>query len=168
MPSTTDNLLAKGMEAVKEVKATLEGFHGVFRTLTEQHGEVTAMLKRVQKDNDKRDELWPKIRQELLSHERGEVRVLYPELRKFDATRDLADEHDMEADELENKIAEIDAAPIGEFGRVFDELVDLVEQHVKLEESTIFPKADDVLGEDRARALDDEFLAAKRSAIETA
>jgi hemerythrin superfamily protein len=156
------------MGVVKGVKATLEGMTGVFKTLMEQHGEASTMLKRAERDEGKRNELWPKIRRELLSHERGEMRVVYPELRLHDETRGFAEQHDREAGELEAAIGALDKTAVGEWDRPLEELIELVDAHVALEENTIFPKAIEVLGKDRARELDDEFLAAKKSAMESA
>lgn len=172
MPSRTDEMISKGMGAVKGVKAMFEGVHGVFKTLMEQHGEVSALLRRCKAadDDQKRADLWPKIRSELLSHERAEIQVVYPALRGYDALRELSDEHDRDADELERQIRRLDGIEIGsdEWGAQFDELVNLFDAHVKLEESDIFPKADDVIGEDRADELDSEFISAKQSVMATA
>src|SRR5262249_48663483 len=96
MPNRMDSMLSKGGGMMKGVKARLEGLTGVFRTLAEQHGEVAAMLKRLQSKPEKKAELWPEIRRELLSHERGEIREVYPVLRQHVQTRALAEHHDQE------------------------------------------------------------------------
>ncbi|HVV82998.1 MAG TPA: hemerythrin domain-containing protein [Kofleriaceae bacterium] len=164
MPNRTDQMMSKGMEAVKAVKATVKGVHGVFRTLMEQHGAVSALLRRVQKDADKRAELWPEIRKELLSHEKGELRIVYPALREHAETRAFADRHEGEASTLESQIKLIDAESIGSPTWVsgFDRLVELVQRHVDFEESEVFPAAMKALGDDRARELDDRFREVKQ------
>lgn len=167
MPTTTDDLLAKGMTAEKGLKATIKGFHGVFKTLTEQHGEVSAMLRRAKDDEEKLEELWPKIRSELLSHERAELSVVYPELRLYEETRGFADQHEQEAGQLEDAIGRVDSATKSESSLMFLNLVKLVEAHVNLEEGTIFPKANDVIEKDRAEQLDREFLAAKKAVVDS-
>jgi len=165
MPSRTDEAISKGMGAVKSAKAFTKGLVGVFKTLMKQHGEVSALLRRVQSNEDKRADLWPKIRHELLSHEGGEVRVVYPALSAIPETRDLADRHQQDADRLEAQIERLQQIPIAsaEWGQQFDQLVTLVEQHVAEEESEIFPRAQEALGEDRARELEAPFMAAKQS-----
>lgn len=159
-----DSLLSQGMGTVKGMKARLEGLVGVFRTLTEQHGEVTALLKRVRGNPEKRRELWPQIRMELISHERGEVHEVYPVLRNHPDTRDLADLHDDEARELEQMIEKLDTAPIDSdaWGALFDQLTNTVIEHATEEERDIFPAAQQALGEQRAEQLDAKFLLAKQ------
>ncbi len=170
MPSRVDEMLSKGMGAVKGVKARFEGLTGVFKTLAEQHGQVTALLLRVKSSADKRAELWPKIRIELLSHEKGELREVFPALRDDAQTRPMAEQHDREAGELESQIQRIDALGFDSpnWEPEFNRLVELVKQHVDEEESSIFPKAQEVLGKDRAREMEPRFMAAKRAVMEQA
>src|SRR3977135_2466990 len=71
MPNRMDSMLSKGAGVMKGVKARLEGLTGVFKTLAEQHGEVTAMLKRLQSKPEKKAELWPEIRRARLAQQGG-------------------------------------------------------------------------------------------------
>lgn len=164
MPNRMDQMISKGAGMMKGVKARLDGLVGVFKTLAEQHGEVSAMLKRLQDKPEKKAELWPEIRRELLSHERGEMREVYPVLRQHVETRTLADVHDQEAAELERLIERIDMAATGEWRTLFDQLVDTVIQHANEEEETIFPRALDAIGHKAAKDLEPRFLAAKKQA----
>ena len=54
-----------------------------------------------------------------------------------------------------------------EWGRFFEQLVDMVEDHVKEEEGDIFPKAQKVIGADRAKQIEPRFLAAKKAVAHT-
>jgi hemerythrin superfamily protein len=157
-------LIAKAAGAMKAVGARLHGLHGVFKTLSEQHGEVGALLKRAVSDPGKRAELWPKIRQELVSHEEGELREVYPVLREYPETRALADRHEIEAGELGLLIDRLHETEISsaDWGRFFEELVRTVEGHVEEEEKEIFPEAQRVIGAARAKELEPRFLAAKQ------
>src|SRR5262249_42560909 len=150
-----DSILSQGMGKVKAVKARLSGLGGVFRTLAEQHGEVTALLERAKMSDDKFSQLWPTIRRELLSHEQGEMREVYPVLRAHDELRALADHHDEEAREMEQLIAKIDELAIATPARrdTFQQLIDRVIDHAREEEDDIFPKAQGVIGKDQAEAL---------------
>jgi hemerythrin superfamily protein len=163
-----DSMISKGAGMVKGVKARLEGLTGVFKTLAEQHGQVAAMLKRLQGKPEKKPELWPEIRRELLSHERGEMREVYPVLRLHVQTRALAEHHDQEAAEMQRLIERIDAAPDGEWRSLFDQLVDTVLHHANEEENDIFPKAQEAIGEQAAKELEPRFLAAKQQVAATA
>jgi len=167
MPSRSDQIASKGMGIAKAVKATAKGIVGVFKTLMEQHGEVSALIRRVQKDAGKRADLWPQIRRELLSHERGELRVVYPALRERAETRELADRHDAEATSLEGQIAAVDQEPTDStaWAEAFDRLVELVQAHVTFEENEVFPAAMAALGDNRARALAAPFVEAKLAEV---
>ena len=167
MPNRMDSILSKGAGMMKGVKARLDGLHGVFRTLAEQHGEVSAMLKRLQDKPEKRAELWPEIRRELMSHERAEMREIYPVLRQHPQTRALAEHHDQEAAELERLIERIDAQTV-DWRTLYDELVDAVVHHANEEENEIFPKAQEAIGDKAARDLEARFLAAKKQVMGTA
>jgi hypothetical protein len=168
MPNRIDSMISHGMGKVKAVKARLHGLVGVFRTLSEQHGEVVALMERARATDEKFTELWPTIRQELRSHERAELREVFSELRAYDATRAMADHHDQEADELELLLAQIDEQPIGSATRkeLFAELIDTVKHHAKEEEEHIFRRAQNVLGKARAESLDRQFLVAKKQLAE--
>lgn len=152
-----DSIISKGAGMVKGVKARLEGLVGVFMTLSEQHAEAKVLLKRLQDNPDRKGELWPEIRRALLSHERGEMRDVYPLLREHAETRALAEHHDEEAGDLERLIGKIDAAD-GDWRAIFDQLVTAVMQHAEEEERNIFPKAQKVLGDKQVKALTDRYL----------
>ena len=162
MPNRMDSMLSKGAGVMKGVKARLEGLTGVFKTLAEQHGEVAAMLKRLQSKPEKKAELWSEIRRELLSHERGEIREVYPVLRQHVQTRALAEHHDQEAAEMERLIERIDAAVADEWLPHYHQLVDMVIRHANEEENTIFPKAQEAIGERTTKDLEARFLAVKQ------
>lgn len=165
MPNRIDELIAKTKGAAKAVKARVDGLTGVFATLAKQHTEVGSLMDNVKIDASKRAELWPKIRSSLLTHERAEMRVLYPELRMHDSLRALANSHDAEAQELERMIHDLDQVEIASdtWRNLFDRLADTVGRHAREEEADIFPKGQQALGKDRAKELDSKFLATQKS-----
>ena len=152
MPTAIDSTGSKLMGAAKDIKATFKGLTGVFKHLMEEHGKVGALLKRVKASSEEsvRAELYPTIRKELLAHEKGEVLVVYPALTQFAETA---------------RIAAVDALAFSDvsWGPTFERLVKLVEAHVQEEEGEFFPKAQEVLGEDQAKALLPRFEQAKHS-----
>ena len=158
MPNQLDSIISQGAGKMSGAKARMHGLVGVFKVLCEQHGEAGNLLKRVKADSSKRADLWPKIRDELTSHEKGELRTLYPLLAEHEETRDFAEQHAREANQLSATIEHIDATNMDspQWTHLFAQLISLVEQHVREEETEIFPKAQDVLGKDRAKEL--EFL----------
>jgi hypothetical protein len=166
MPNSVENAASELMGAAKNLKATFKGLTGVFKHLMEEHGKVGALLKRLSMTSDEkvRAELYPTIRQELLSHERGEVVAVYPVLAQFAETVAIAAEHGREADELKAAIADVDELSYSDtsWGPTFERLAELVAEHVKKEESEYFPKAQALLGEAQANVLLARFEAAKR------
>ena len=159
-----DSVLSHGLGKFKAVKARLSGLVGVFKTLTEQHGEVTALLERAKSSDERFRELWPEIRRELRSHEEAEVLEVYPLLYQHDSTIALADHHDAEAGRMEQLIAQIDELAIGSDERrhLYQHLIDTVRHHASEEERTLFPRAQKAIGRERAHQLDAVFLSAKR------
>jgi hemerythrin superfamily protein len=112
-----------------------------------------------------RAKLYSTIRLELLAHEKGELMVLYPALAEYPETAAIASAHAVSASELEAAILDIDALPFNHpsWTTAFERLAKLVAQHVAREESDYFPRAQKVLGEDRAKRMQSTFEAAKKS-----
>ncbi|HEX3775686.1 MAG TPA: hemerythrin domain-containing protein [Polyangiaceae bacterium] len=167
MANSLEQMEAKAVGTAKAVKAGFNGLRGVFLHLAEEHGEVGALMKHVSKSADPkvRAELYPKIRSELLSHERGELSEVYPALSQHLATRDIAAAHNIEAQQLELAIKGVDSHDFAspQWGPAFEQLFQLVQQHVAEEENDFFPKAQAVLGEGEAKAMLDRYEAAKKA-----
>jgi hemerythrin-like domain-containing protein len=165
MANIIEEMASKTMAATKEVKARLKGMHGIFAQLMKEHGEVAALLKRVEMTSDPevRGELFPQIRENLLAHEEGELAELYPVLRQHSETRAMAIEHDTEAAQLRDVIQALHtmAYDAPSWGETFKQLVSLVQHHVDEEESQYFPKANDVLGKERSEQLEATYLRMK-------
>ena len=145
------------------------GFLGVFQTLANEHREVSALLDELKADPANRSTLWPTIRAQLLSHDRGEVREVYPVLRANDATRPLADLHDRDAKRLETMILELDYIPLdaAPWLELFTELADAVVEHATDEETNMFPKAQEALGAALADQMNGKFVIAKQQLLES-
>jgi hypothetical protein len=168
MPNPVEQFGAKAMGAIKKGKAAIEGLNGVFRKLAQEHGEVSALLLRVKASSDPavRAELYPKIRAELLSHEKGEITVVYPALREYPQTIEIANLHDREASQLKNMLQTLDATDYDspDWDTQFGALVDIVQRHVAEEEQEFFPKGQEVLG-DRVDSLQQRFEEVKEAAL---
>lgn len=167
MPNRMEEIASKGMGKIKATKARVKGLKGVFRQLAEEHGEVSALLQRVSASSDPavRKRLFPKIRTELLSHERAERSELYPLLEKHAETRDIVKDHNREADQMETLLDELEAQSFdsAQWGNTFERLVDVVKHHTSEEEDNYFPKAQKIFGEQRTESLKKDYLKAKQS-----
>jgi hypothetical protein len=167
MPNALERAASEVMGAAKDVQAGFKGLTGVFMHLMEEHGKVGALIRRValSEDLEVRSKLYPTIRTELLGHEKGELKAVYPALARFPETASIAAAHAHHASELEAEILELDALSFNSasWAPAFERLAKLVDEHVKIEEREYFPLAQKVMGEDRAQELLAEFEAAKKS-----
>lgn len=169
MSNRTEEAASKVAGAVKATKATFEGLHGVFRRLAEEHGQVSALLKRVKlsSDADTRRRLFPDIRLQLLAHEKGELREVYSVFMGYPELAPMAADHEEEAGKLEQLLDRLKAMDVEEasWKELFDTLVGLVQQHVEEEEKHYFPAGERVLGEEEAERLERRYLDAKAQAV---
>lgn len=151
MTNKIEELASKAVGTAKAAKATFEGISGVFRHLVREHGEVSALLMRLKmtSDPETRRELWPTIRRELLSHERAEMKEVYPAFRQEADTQAMATEHDDDAEGLEDAVEALNALPMDseQWQPALTQLIELVQEHVRDEEEEYFPIADRVFKE---------------------
>jgi Hemerythrin HHE cation binding domain len=166
MPNALERVAAEVMGAAKDVEAGFKGLTGVFMHLMEEHGRVSALMRRValSEDLEVRAKLYPTIRTELMHHEKGELAVVYPALAHHPETAALAAAHSRHASELEAALLELDALSFHSesWAPAFERLGRLVDEHVTLEERDYFPLAQRVLGDDGAEALLTPYETAKK------
>ena len=165
MTNPIDEATAKTAGALRAVKSRFLGLTGVFTTLAKEHGEVKHLLERAKRTSDpqKQRELWPKLRVELLSHERAELLEVYPALERYPDLAAIVTRHRREARDLEAAIDVIDSASYGtaEWMTALDTLEELVSEHARVEEEEFFPRACEVLEKPDIQALDRPFLMRK-------
>jgi hemerythrin superfamily protein len=170
MPNAIENAVAKVAGKTGAVEARFKGLKGVFTKLAEQHHEVGALLSRAESATDfsKRRDLWGEIRKQLISHEQGELLEIYPALESYAATRDVARRHAEEAGELEALIREVDSVGFQSdaWQPTLANLIAKVTEHVQIEETEFFPRAQEALGEDAAKQLEAPFMKAKEQAMQ--
>jgi Hemerythrin HHE cation binding domain len=163
----TEKVASGLMGAAKAAKATLEGATGVFKELMREHGEVTALLIRVKKTSDVgvRRELFPKIREDLVAHEKGELAAVYPVFRTHEDLAAYAEMHEREAGSLERMIQRLSgmAYEDTEWESAFADLMREFSHHVKEEESEYFPVASRTLGKKVTEAMMTPYETAKRA-----
>jgi hemerythrin superfamily protein len=144
---------------------------GVFATLVEQHRHVAELLiaAGTTEAASKRNERWAEARRRLLSHERAEALQVYAVLAGNDSAREMLGQHAQQAGELEQAIAELDAtdAESNEWIERLRDVIAMVEDHVRDEESDFFPRAQALLGESASRDLDEPFQSAQREVLHT-
>lgn len=163
--SSTDPGTHRGRDAPSQRPNALTG---VFRKLVEQHQQLAGLLQRLMRleSPESRRELWSEVRRELLSHERGEALEVYAALEGYDAGRGIIEQHYGQANEIESTINELDAIDYGahEWGTKLLDVVALFEEHARDEEAEFFPQAQELLGEQAARELVEQFESAQNAA----
>jgi hemerythrin superfamily protein len=167
MPTRTEKEATTSTGA-SAVKPTGQGLSGVFEQLAREHHAVKALLLRVKEspDVEVRRELFPRIRSELLSHEKAELKEVYPAFKQHAELEGMALAHDAEAEELEELIEELSglAYDDGAWESRFAELVEVVLDHVEEEEGEYFPAATRLLGSAEADRLKARYERARAEA----
>src|SRR5260370_13552406 len=170
MAHRTEELASKAAGAMKTAKAAFKGLTGVFKVLTREHGEASALLMRVKMSSDVRvrSELFPKIRAELMVHEKGELREVYPVFMQHPELENIAKDHQREAGELQSLLDGLSALPYDNaaWEQGFASLVELVGQHTKQEENEYFPLANRVLGHAEIERLQSQYETAKAEVMQ--
>lgn len=159
---------AKGM--AKKAGAMMQGETGIFQKLKEEHGEVSVMLKRCAASDDPavREELFMEIKKQLIGHAKAEEREFYSVLKKHEETRELAENAIEEHQEVEETLQQLSSMDFAsdEWAEMFEELVEDVEEHVEEEEQELFPKAQEVLDNQRAKEIEGRYLTEKKRVME--
>jgi iron-sulfur cluster repair protein YtfE (RIC family) len=138
-------------------------------TLKEEHEMVQDMLKRLV-DSDKpaeRKSLLKQIKANLVPHVRAEEKVLYDAVL---ALKDKAAKQDGEEGYIEHSLADktlaklekITNAMSPEFGAAAKVLKELVEHHVREEESNVWSDAKENFSSDERKLMNQRYLAEKK------
>lgn len=159
----------KAKQLFKASQATFQGLTGVFKHLVQEHGEVSALLNRLAHTSDAgtRARLYPEIRRKLLAHERAEASEVYAALAEHEMTVRLATAHEDQLHRIESVISELDRCDVAstDWERGVNLLVQAVEQHVFDEEGDYFPRAQNVIGDASAQALQERYEAKKQQEL---
>lgn len=155
-------MAAKAMGKAKGAAKALSGYPGIFHHIAGEHGEVSAMMKRVAGSSEGskvREELFPEIRKNLLAHTQAEEKEFYGPLRRFPETKEFIaqamDEHRKVQEYLEKLESGNKATKT--WLQTFERMMRAVERHVEMEEHEMFPAANEVLSGEQAREMEDRF-----------
>ena len=138
-----------------------------FQKLKKDHKEIKEILGKLKKTKNgskNRDELFQKLKEELVPHKKAEETAFYqPLLKKKEAREDALEgieEHhvsDMVFRELERNSKDED-----QWGAKLSVFKELVEHHIKEEEGKIFKTAEKVFSEDKFQSIMRQFEQDKR------
>jgi hypothetical protein len=143
---------------------------GVFELLINEHRRASLLLQRaLTETSQERRTSWPPVRRQLLSHERAETLEVYSALEGHDAARDILAQHATQGGELESVIGELDNIDYesADWSDKLRDVIALVEDHFRDEETEFFPRAQELLGEATSVELRDRFVSAQREVVHT-
>ncbi|UKO96124.1 hemerythrin domain-containing protein [Nostoc sp. UHCC 0870] len=128
------------------------------------HNKVNILFTEIQQSNDpqKIQEYFGQIYKDLTAHAEAEEEVLYPRVRSFYGERDTQELYD-EQSEMKRMLEQIKALSpsTSEFKDRVRQLADIVMDHVRQEESTMFAAIRNNLSSDQTEQLATQFKAAK-------
>lgn len=166
MPNQFEEMVSKGAGAAGAAAARIKGLSGVFVTLSEEHRAARTLLQRALASGDaaKRADLWGRLRRELLAHERAELQEIYPLLQGARGqAQAIPLKHGEQALVLEACVEDVERASFesSEWHDALERLAQALDQHTHEEEAEFFPRAQEALGKDMAKDLDERYKVAK-------
>jgi hemerythrin superfamily protein len=115
------------------------------------------------KDPQKLQEYFGQLYKDLLAHAQAEEEVVYPRVRSFygdDNTQELYDEQ-AQMKRMLDEIKTIDPANADQFRSKIKDLMDVVGDHIRQEEFTMFAAIDNNCSDEQKEQMATEFKAAK-------
>jgi hypothetical protein len=138
-------------------------------TLEEEHQQVAALLERLVESQNSRERksLLDQVKRSLIPHARAEEKVLYNALI---AAKEKGAQQDGEEGYMEHALADktikdlhkISNAMSPEFGAASKVLKELIQHHVKEEETTFWSDARKLFSPDERKLLNQKYLAEKK------
>jgi iron-sulfur cluster repair protein YtfE (RIC family) len=141
------SLLKEDQEKVKKILGELES--------TTERGVKT------------REELFTKVKEELVVHEAIEEQIFYPALKEHSKTKEIALEGYEEHHVVDTVMAEIEGVAYDDekWGAKFKVMKENLEHHIEEEEGEMFKQARQVFDEDELAQLGESMLARKQELI---
>jgi len=131
--------------------------------LMDDHQKVSSLFQQAQGGGNMQ-QLFPQIQQELQIHTSIEEEIFYPACQQ--QMGDLIREAKQEHDKVDQILQRMSSAEGGQMVSMLQQLKQNVEHHVQEEESELFPKARQTLGQDRIRQLGDQMMERKQQLMQ--
>jgi hypothetical protein len=135
--------------------------------LKEDHQKVKKMLVELESTTERgvktREELFTKVKQELVIHEAIEEKIFYPALKDHPKTKEIALEAYQEHHVVDMVMAEIEGIAYDDeaWGAKFSVMKENLEHHIEEEEGEMFKQAKQVFDADELAQLGDHMMARK-------
>jgi hemerythrin superfamily protein len=135
--------------------------------LKEDHRKVKKILAELESTTERgvktREELFTKVKQELVSHEAIEEEIVYPALKDHPKTKEIALEWYEEHHVVDSVMAEIEGVAYDDetWGAKFKVMKENLEHHIEEEEGEMFKHAKQVFDQDERTQLGESMKARK-------
>ena len=139
--------------------------------LKEDHRKVKKMLAELESTTERgvktREELFTKVKQELVVHEAIEEEIFYPALKEHPKTKEIALEGYEEHHVVDTVMAEIEGVAYDDekWGAKFTVMKENLEHHIEEEEGEMFKQARQVFDQDELTQLGESMKARKEDLI---
>jgi hypothetical protein len=139
--------------------------------LKEDHQRVKKILGELESTTERgvktREELFTKVKEELVVHEAIEEEIFYPALKEHPKTKEIALEGYEEHHVVDAVMAEIEGVAYDDekWGAKFKVMKENLEHHIEEEEGEMFKQARQVFDEDELAQLGKSMLARKEELI---
>jgi hypothetical protein len=135
--------------------------------LKEDHRKVKKMLAELESTTERgvktREELFRRVKRELVVHEAIEEEIFYPALKEHPKTKDIALEGYEEHHVVDTVMAEIEGVAYDDetWGAKFTVMKENLEHHIEEEEGEMFKQARQVFDQDEIAQLGESMEARK-------
>jgi hemerythrin superfamily protein len=135
--------------------------------LKDDHRKVKKLLAELESTTERgvktREELFTKVKQELVVHEAIEEEIFYPALKEHPKTKDIALEAYEEHHVVDTVMAEIEGVAYDDekWGAKFTVMKENLEHHIEEEEGEMFKQAKQVFDQDELTQLGESMKARK-------
>jgi hemerythrin superfamily protein len=139
--------------------------------LKEDHQKVKKMLGELESTTERgvktREELFTKVKQELVVHEAIEEEIFYPALKQHPKTKEITLEAYEEHHVVNTVLAEIEGVSYDDekWGAKFKVMKENLEHHIEEEEGVMFKQAKQVFDEDELAQLGESMMARKEELV---
>jgi hemerythrin-like domain-containing protein len=139
--------------------------------LKEDHQKVTKLLSELESTTERgvktREELFTKVKRELVVHEAIEEEIFYPAMKQHPKTKEIALEGYEEHHVVDTVMAEIEGVAYDDekWGAKLKVMKENLEHHIDEEEGEMFKQASQVFDQDELAQLGESMMTRKEELI---
>lgn len=146
----------------------------VLEVLKDDHATVDRLfaniLSTASNDKSQRQKLFESLKTALIAHAHAEEQVFYPPLREKQQSHDIVEEGIEEHHQVEAMLRKMQSIPMDsdDWIDAVQKLKEDVQHHVREEESEIFPKARQLLGDQTLDGMTENLMRVKEQEAKSA